>query len=194
MNELESEKDNWYNRKKASYDLKILKKIFEHSGASKNKDDGIKNKDLLDFNSALNYKEIQEILFDLKKIIMVECIRDKRINKAVYLNEQLNIRKGSFIRIAFNTDEQYMLTMSHLDKEIYDSISEKITSKVKKVKDIPRSLSTTFPIFPTEEEWKLEENYKNTENSYRTKFRHIKDKYEEYAQMDKGEKEEINDN
>ena len=44
--------------------MKKLKQILEISGAKKN-DENIKNKDLLEFNTALNYKEIENLLFDI---------------------------------------------------------------------------------------------------------------------------------
>lgn len=192
VNELEPIKEEWYDRKKATLDVKKLKQILEISGAKKN-DENIKNKDLLEFNTALNYKEIENLLFDIKEIVMKECIKDKRINKAIYSDEVLKINKGFFTRLAFNTDDQYMLTMAHFDKLKYDNISEKFTSNVKKVKRIPRALSTTFPIFLNEEEWSLEEKYKNIESSYKTKYRNIKDKFDEYDKLDTHDEEEIND-
>ena len=63
-------------------------------------------------------KEIEDILFDIKDLVMVECIKDKRINKAIYTNEQLDVGNETYLRMAFNTNEEYMLTMAHIRKKL----------------------------------------------------------------------------
>ena len=65
-----------------------------------------------------------------------------------------------------NTDEEYMLTMAHLNEEKYTSLSRKYRNNIKSIKYIPRSLSTPFPIFLSESEWKKESKYNDLENNY----------------------------
>ena len=78
--------------------------------------------------------------------------------------------------------------------EMYKNLSRIYTNSVKKINNIPRSLSTSFPIFLNKDEWLLEEKYKNAKNDYRTNYRHIRNKYEEYDKIAKEEKEKLYDN
>lgn len=191
-NEFENQKEMWYNRKTASLDAKHLKELYELAGVREN-DENIKNQELLDFAEALDLKEIEDILFDIKDLVMVECIKDKRINKAIYTNEQLDVGNETYLRMAFNTNEEYMLTMAHIRKKTYEGLSNKFTRFVKRVRDIPRELSTSFPIFLDEKEWSLEGNYINKNGNYKTKYRHIKNDFEKYDKPYMNEKEEIYD-
>ncbi len=193
INEFNSKSEEWYDKTNSSLDMKRLKQVYELSGARKN-DENIKYQDLRKFNDAMNYKEIEEILFDLKELVMIECIKDKKINKAIYLKERVENNGEKYMRLAINTNEQYMLTEAHIKEKMYKNLSRIYTNSVKKINNIPRSLSTSFPIFLNKDEWLLEEKYKNAKNDYRTNYRHIRNKYEEYDKIAKEEKEKLYDN
>ena len=192
LNALDLNREEWYDKKNSSIDVKKLKKIYELSGAREN-DENIKNKDLIEFNEALNFKEVETILYDIKEKIMVECIKDKNINKAIYSNEKVKNRKGTYLRLIFNTDEEYMLTMAHLNEEKYTSLSRKYRNNIKSIKYIPRSLSTPFPIFLSESEWKKESKYNDLENNYRIRYRNIKNEFEKYDELSKQERRVLYD-
>lgn len=191
INTLKTKSEDWYDRKKASDDERNLKNVFELSGARKN-DENIKNKDLLEFNEALNSYEIKKIVYNIKKLVMIECIKDRRINKAIYTNENVYNNGEKYIRIAFNTNDQYMLVMAHLKEENFRNISIKHRKYIKEIQNIPWQLSTSFPIFLNDYEWSLESNYNDVENNYKTKYRRIKNDFEKYDKIYEQEKEEKN--
>lgn len=178
---------------KDSFLKEVMKNKKDELAGVRENDENIKNQELLDFAEALDLKEIEDILFDIKDLVMVECIKDKRINKAIYTNEQLDVGNETYLRMAFNTNEEYMLTMAHIRKKTYEGLSNKFTRFVKRVRDIPRELSTSFPIFLDEKEWSLEGNYINKNGNYKTKYRHIKNDFEKYDKPYMNEKEEIYD-
>lgn len=170
----------------------MWKNLYEDSGIRKD-DENIKNQKLLDFDEALDFCEIEDVLFDIKEMVMVECFKDKRINKALYINEEIKHGNKKYLRIAFNTDKEYMLTMAHIEKETYLNLAGKFKKYIQKVKNIPRELSTSFPIILDEEDWELENNYVNDDSNYKTKYRHIKNNFEKYDIPFEKKEEELDD-
>lgn len=76
----------------------------------------------MEFNEALNLQKTENIFYDIKDLVMAECIKDKRINKDIYTNEELKLGDDIYLRIAFNTNEEYMLTMAHIRENLYKLI------------------------------------------------------------------------
>ena len=72
-------------------------------------------------------------------------------------------------------------------------MSRKYRNNIKSIKYIPRSLSTPFPIFLSESEWKKESKYKDLENNYRIRYRNIKNEFEKYDELSKQERRALYD-